>query len=126
LSVVARREFTVDVLVERLAGLDVGKAVVVVCVRTPGRGGQRVSEVRTYRTMSRSLEAMADWLLEQGVTLAGMQSAIVRREAPPWATPLGPPPADPPSRRNWLRAIGIVARFPECRRTRRYPSLRCS
>jgi hypothetical protein len=44
-----------DVLVERVAGLDVGKQVVVVCVRTPGPGGRRVSETRTYRTMSRSL-----------------------------------------------------------------------
>jgi transposase len=64
----------VDVLVERVAGLDVGKQVVVVCVRTPGPGGRRVSETRTYRTMSRSLEAMADWLVESGVTLAGMES----------------------------------------------------
>ncbi len=63
-----------DVLVERVAGLDVGKAMVVVCVRSPGPGGRRLSETRTYRTMSRSLEAMADWLLECGVTLAGMES----------------------------------------------------
>ena len=63
-----------DVLVERVAGLDVGKKIVVVCMRTPGPGGRRLSETRTYRTMSRSLEAMADWLVEQGVTLAGMES----------------------------------------------------
>jgi hypothetical protein len=47
-----------DVLVERVAGLDVGKEIVVVCVRTPGQGGRRVSETLTYRTMSRSLDAM--------------------------------------------------------------------
>ena len=63
-----------DVLVERVAGLDVGKAIVVVCVRTPGEGGRRVSETRTFRTMSRSLQAMADWLVDCGVTLAGMES----------------------------------------------------
>jgi transposase len=57
-----------DVLVERVAGLDIGKEIVVVCVRTPGQGGRRVSETRTYRTMSRSLEAMADWLVESGVS----------------------------------------------------------
>jgi transposase len=61
-------------LVERVAGLDVGEQVVVVCVRTPGPDGRRVSETRTYRTLSRSLEAMADWLVESGVTLAGMES----------------------------------------------------
>jgi len=64
----------VDVLVERVGGLDVGKEIVVVCVRTPGDGGRRVSETRTYRTMSRSLDAMADWLVECGVTLARMES----------------------------------------------------
>ncbi len=63
-----------DVLVERVAGLDVGKEIVVVCVRTPGEGGRRVSETRSFRTMSRSLQAMADWLVECGVTLAGMES----------------------------------------------------
>lgn len=67
-------ELRMDVLVERVAGLDVGKAVGVVCVRTPGPGGRRVSETRTFRTMSRSLQVMADWLVEQGVTLAGMES----------------------------------------------------
>jgi transposase len=65
-----------DVLVERVAGVDVGKAIVVVCVRTPGPDGRRVSETRTYRTMSRSLQAMADWLVECGVTLAGMESTV--------------------------------------------------
>jgi transposase len=63
-----------DVLFERVAGLDIGKAIVVVCVRTPGPGGARVSEVRTFRTMSRSLALMADWLAECGVTLAAMES----------------------------------------------------
>jgi hypothetical protein len=59
-------ELGMDVLVERVAGLDVGKPIVVVCVRTPGPDGRRVSETRTYRTMSRSLQAMADWLVECG------------------------------------------------------------
>jgi len=40
-------EIEMDVLVERVAGLDVGKAVVVVCVRTPGPDGRRVSETVT-------------------------------------------------------------------------------
>ncbi len=63
-----------DVLFERVAGLDVGKASVTVCVRTPGPGGKRVSETRTFKTMTRSLAVMADWLEECGVTLAAMES----------------------------------------------------
>lgn len=46
----------------------------VVCVRTPGPKGKRVSEIRTFRTMTRSLVVMADWLVECGVTLAAMES----------------------------------------------------
>ena len=63
-----------DVLVDRVAGLDIGKAIVVACVRTPGPKGKRVSEIRTFRTMTRSLVVMADWLVECGVTLAAMES----------------------------------------------------
>lgn len=63
-----------DVLFERVAGLDVGKTSVTVCVRTPGDRGRRASEVRTFRTMTRQLEVMADWLGEQGVELAAMES----------------------------------------------------
>src|SRR3954451_13896802 len=35
----------VEVLFERVAGLDIGKASLTVCLRTPGPGGRRVSEV---------------------------------------------------------------------------------
>src|SRR5829696_9901427 len=63
-----------EVLFERVAGLDVGKASVTVCVRTPGPGGRRASEVRTFSTMSRSLAVMRDWLVERGVTIAAIES----------------------------------------------------
>ncbi|MGQ0631622.1 MAG: IS110 family transposase [Sporichthyaceae bacterium] len=63
-----------DVLIDRVAGLDVGKATVTVCIRTPGPKGSRVSETRTYSTMTRHLQVMAEWLVENGVTLAAMES----------------------------------------------------
>lgn len=63
-----------DVMFERVAGLDIGKKSVTVCVRTPGDGARRHSETRTFRTMTRSLVVMADWLVDQGVTLAAMES----------------------------------------------------
>jgi len=53
-------------IIARVAGCDVGKAEVVCCVRVPGPRGRRLQEVRTYRTMTRSLVAMADWLAELG------------------------------------------------------------
>ena len=37
-----------DVVFDRVAGLDVGKASVTVCVRTPGEGGKRKVVTRTF------------------------------------------------------------------------------
>ena len=68
---VARKELQMDVLFDRVAGLDVGKASVTVCVRTPGPDGRRSAETRTFSTMTRSLEFMADWLVECGVRFGG-------------------------------------------------------
>ena len=64
-----------EVLFDRVAGLDVGKASVTVCVRAPGRRvAAGVSETRTFKTTTGSLRVMRDWLLEQGVTIAAMES----------------------------------------------------
>ena len=38
-----------EVLYERVAGLDIGKASLTVCVRTPGLRGGRRAETRTFR-----------------------------------------------------------------------------
>jgi transposase len=66
-----------DVLVERCAGLDVHKDTVVACVRTPGKGGKRQQQVRSFGTMTADLLALRDWLIAMGVTLVGMESTGV-------------------------------------------------
>ena len=71
-----------EVLFDRVAGLDIGKATLTVCVRIPGPNGRRVSEVRTYSTMTRSLQVMRTWLLEHGVTIAAMESTSTYWKAP--------------------------------------------
>ena len=59
-----------EVLFERVAGLDVGKASVTVCVRVLGwRQGSRSSQTRTFKTTAGSLRVMRDWLVECGVTV---------------------------------------------------------
>ena len=63
-----------EVMFDRVAGLDVGKETVTVCVRTPGRRGGRRSETRTFKTMFGSLRVMRDWLVEAGVSIAAMES----------------------------------------------------
>src|SRR4051794_17019087 len=56
-----------DVTVERVAGIDIGKADVVVAVRVPGPGSRRAQEVRTYAAFTSGLAAMADWLIANEV-----------------------------------------------------------
>ena len=63
-----------EVLYDRVAGLDIGKATLTVCVRTPGARGRRHQETRTFKTTTGSLRVMRDWLVEQGVTIAAMES----------------------------------------------------
>ncbi len=63
-------------VIERIAALDIGKATLVCCARVPGSGpgGRRSQEVTTYSTMTRSLQVMADRLLELGVTRVVMEA----------------------------------------------------
>jgi transposase len=66
-----------DRIVERVAGLDVHKKTVSVCVRLPGPRGGRTQEVRTFGTTTAELFALRDWLVAQGVTEVGMESTGV-------------------------------------------------
>ncbi|HEV8648189.1 MAG TPA: hypothetical protein VG276_02045 [Actinomycetes bacterium] len=71
-------------LIERVAALDIGKAMLVAWVRVPGQGssGRRMQEVTTYQTMTRSLLVLADRLGALGVTRVVMEATSddVRRE----------------------------------------------
>jgi transposase len=63
-----------DLLVDRVAGLDVAKDEVVAAVRTPDGTGGRRQEIKTFRTFTASLEALADWLASEGVTEVVMEA----------------------------------------------------
>jgi len=62
-----------DVIVERCAGLDIGKDEVVACVRTPS-GRTRRSELRVFPTFTSGLEELAGWLTDNGVTEVVMEA----------------------------------------------------
>src|SRR6185503_17168396 len=59
-----------DVVVSRCAGIDIGKAEVVVCLRIPGPRGKRVSQVRTFSAVAVEMNRLADWLAEHQVSHA--------------------------------------------------------
>ena len=61
---------------DRVAGIDIGKAVVMVTIRVPSeaRKGGRQQETREFGTTRRELLALADWLRAWQVERAGMES----------------------------------------------------
>lgn len=61
----------------RCAGIDVHKKTAVVCVRVLDEQGRPRQQVRTFGTMTSQLQALADWLAENGVTHVGMESTGV-------------------------------------------------
>jgi transposase len=69
-----RELISMEVLYERVTGLHVGKASVTVSVRTPGPRGGRKRTTRTFKTATGSLGVMRDWLLQEEVTIAAMES----------------------------------------------------
>lgn len=65
-----------DVIVERVAGLDIGKADLKACVRVPATSGRRrfQQETRTFSSMTRQLQALAAWLRDCQVSLVVMEA----------------------------------------------------
>jgi transposase len=61
---------------ERVAGIDIGKAMVMATIRVPGTaaGGRRRQETREFGTTRRELLALAAWLGEWEVERAGMEA----------------------------------------------------
>jgi transposase len=74
----------VETIVERAAGLDVHKAQVTACVRTPSRDCDRAQEVAEFQTTVRGLLALRDWLKVQRVTQVAMEATGVYWK-PAWA-----------------------------------------
>lgn len=67
-----------DVLVDRCAGIDIGKAQLSVCVRTPGKQrGRRATEHARFATMTKDLLELRRWLVERKVTRVVMESTGV-------------------------------------------------
>jgi Transposase and inactivated derivatives len=63
-----------DTVIERCAGIDIGKKTVAVTIRTPGNGKRRRTETRTFATMTRDVLALRDWLINERVQVAGMEA----------------------------------------------------
>jgi transposase len=65
-----------DVMHERVAGLDVHKETIVACVRIM-TGGKASRECRTFETTTAGLEALLSWLTESGCTHVALEATGV-------------------------------------------------
>ena len=63
-----------DVIYTHCAGLDVHKKTVVVCCITPGQKGEKLSEERTFGTMTADLLVLSDWLTSKQITHLAIES----------------------------------------------------
>lgn len=66
-----------DILYPQCAGLDVHKKNVTACRVWRDAKGQRVSQTRTFATMTGDILALSDWLQEVGCTHVAMESTGV-------------------------------------------------
>ena len=66
-----------QVLITRVAGLDIHQATVVATVRVPGPEGDRQMWTATFGTMTHDLLALREWLQAYGVTHVAMESTGV-------------------------------------------------
>lgn len=65
-----------DVLYPRVAGLDVHKKIIVVCVMIQ-EGSKIKKEIRSFTAVSNELESMKEWLKSQAITHIAMESTGV-------------------------------------------------
>ena len=66
-----------EVLHEHVAGIDVHRKSLSVCVRHVGADRRIRQEVRTFGTMTRDLLELRDWLQAEGVTHVAMEATGV-------------------------------------------------
>lgn len=63
-----------EAILSRCCGLDVHQATVVACLLVGQAGTRPTKEVRTFRTVTRDLVELRDWLLSEGCTHVAMES----------------------------------------------------
>ncbi len=66
-----------EVLCDRVAGLDVHRDSVAACVRLPGPRGGVVADKERFTTTTAGLGRLAGWLAERRVTLVAIEATGV-------------------------------------------------
>ena len=66
-----------DIIYQRVAGLDLHKETIVAAVRCIDAAGKVEADLRTFGTMTRDLRELSDWLAAHGVTHVAMEATGV-------------------------------------------------
>ena len=64
----------IEAVIERCAGIDVGKKFLLVCVMTGPLEAEPKTEIRKFGTIVAELERLRDWLISEGCTHVVMES----------------------------------------------------
>ena len=64
----------IEAVIERCAGIDVGKKFVLICVMTGGAKDEPRTQIKKIRTIVSELDRLAAWLVAEGCTHAVMES----------------------------------------------------
>jgi transposase len=73
-QLVRKGEGMIEAIIERCAGIDVGKKFLLVCVMTGSLEAEPQVEIRKFGTIVAELQALRDWLISTGCTHAVMES----------------------------------------------------
>ena len=65
-----------DVILDRVCGLDVHRDMVKACVRVSGEGRKRQQTLATFGTKTADLLGLRDWLEQWQVTDVAMESTV--------------------------------------------------
>jgi transposase len=71
-----------ELLYDRVAGLDAHRDSVAACVRLPGPLGGVVTDKERFKTTTAGLGRLAGWLAERQVALVAMEATGVYRKGP--------------------------------------------
>jgi transposase len=65
-----------DVIIDRVCGVDVGKSILAATIRAPGEGSgrKRREQTRKFSTFADDLDRLAEWLTAEGVTVVAMEA----------------------------------------------------
>src|SRR5262245_46790217 len=106
----------VELVMQRVAALDLGKATLEACLRVPhpSKPGRRMQEIRGYATTTAALLEMAIWLRQWGIERVVMEATRLEGRL----LPVGP--------RGWTAGWSTPARSRTCRGgPRRIALMRC-